>query len=137
MEQNIISRKPFLFPRSFKKIGILLTAASIATLIIIKETGIIVEPSQIALFKMVAHSGVFLGLFFIGWSRDKMEDEMTISLRLKSASSAFVFGILYSIISPIVDITFREPIQVLSGSSLLISMLLIHIMTYYILKSNR
>jgi hypothetical protein len=51
----------------------------------------------------------------VAFSRDKIEDELTIIIRLKAMSATFGFGILFTIIYPLIYLVFGDPIEYIEG----------------------
>lgn len=81
-------KKVFLLPEKFKRWGMLLFALSVLWgiyLIFIEESafGIIVEPLQ-ALKNNIAIIGTLIGLCLVAFSREHVEDELVMSLRMDS-----------------------------------------------------
>ena len=76
-------------------------------------------------------------------SKDKIEDEMLKSLRSMAYSLAFIVGVIYALIQPVLDYLIHEVVYKPSSSNgfsyfeLLLFMLLMQIMFFEILKRNR
>lgn len=94
-------------------------------------------PTQKELFRTLMLSGINLGLLFISLSRDKVEDEMTISIRLKAMAWSFTWAVFYVIIAPFMDLLFKDPIGVLAGQQVVMSMLFVYMIMYYLQKKSR
>ena len=122
-----------LLPGYFKSVGIGIIALVILTLIILKVTGMHKTPAP----REMSLNVFILGLLFIAWSEDKVEDEMTIALRLKSLGFAFVQGVLMIILEPFIDILFKNPVEMHSGQGLVIDILMVYLMIYYLQKKGR
>lgn len=129
------SKKTVGIPNYFKKIGIILLLLVLAIGIVLKLSGIEFDESTKDIRKILSLDIIILGLTFIAFANDKIEDEMTTHLRLKSMSGTFLFGIILTIINPIGNLVFNEPIaQELNYHQLIMTMLLIQISSYYGLK---
>jgi hypothetical protein len=94
------------------------------------------NPEQKDLFRILTLNAFILGLLFIVWARDKMEDEMTLSLKLKSMYWSTIWGAIYCILNPLVDLAFGEKMD-LSAQELIISMMVLYLITYYLEKRGR
>ena len=93
--------------------------------------------SQKELFRVFTLNAFIVGLLFVAWSRDKVEDEMTIAIRLKSMAFTFSWAVFYVIVKPIVDLLFKDPIQDLTGQQVVMSMLFVYLIIYYVQKIGR
>lgn len=86
---------------------------------------------------------LIVGFLIISISKDKEEDEMITSLRAKSYTLAFIFGVLYALIQPAIDAFIHHYVFEASGNNtfsyfqILWFMLLIQIMFFEVLKRNR
>ena len=88
----------FQLPSSFKTIGIIITVLASVALI---GLGIFVEDALT--FKLLAKKAMLIGLLLASVSKDKIEDELTISLRSQSYTLAFIVGVVYAMIQPDVN----------------------------------
>ena len=77
-------------------------------------------------------------------SKDKIEDEMTISLRAQSYAIAFIVGVVYALIMPYVEFGVSnvvnsggEVYKDLGDFQVLLFMLMIQLMFYHTLKRYR
>lgn len=111
--------------------------ASIITPIVIKLMGNGIFQSNKEILKLIFMDLFMLGLFFVAFSRDKVEDELTIIIRLRAMSATFGFGILCAIIYPLVGLVFGDPIEYIEGNKLIIFMLFNYLFNYYLQKRNR
>ncbi len=86
---------------------------------------------------------LIVGFLIISISKDKEEDEMIASLRAKSYTLAFIFGVLYTLIQPVVDYLVHQYVfsasenNTFSYFQVLWFMLLIQIMFFEVLKRQR
>ena len=76
-------------------------------------------------------------MLFVAWSKDKVEDEMTVAIRLKAMAWTFGWAVLYVIVKPIVDLLFKDPIQDVTGQQVVMSMLFVYLIMYYLQKIGR
>ncbi|MEM6721012.1 MAG: hypothetical protein AAF611_16900 [Bacteroidota bacterium] len=93
----------FGLPNHFKKIGIAIASVSFLSIIILKITG--VELSET--IKFISKRLLLVGLLVIALSREKVEDEMILSLRTKAFTGAFIGGVVYTLIFPAITYTVR------------------------------
>jgi len=140
---NHFHTKLRLLPNYFKKIGlgIVLIWALIVVLIFLKIINLHLSEENLSednllLLKRLIFTPLLIGLFLIGASKDKIEDELTLLIRLRSILWAFFFGTGYVILIPFMDF--------LAGSrtehkpeTIIMMMLIAYIMNYYRQKRNR
>ena len=53
--------------------------------------------------KELSKKGLLVGMLLMSLSKDKEEDELTISLRMQSYSIAFVAGVVYALVMPFIE----------------------------------
>jgi len=137
MESKRFKKEPVLLPVNFKIIGLVVMILAFVSAIIVKSVNVELMQSQKELFRVLTLNAFLLGLLFIAWSRDKVEDEMTVAIRLKSMYWTFSWAVLYVIISPFIDLLFNDPIGELAGQQVVMSMLSIYLIMYYLQKLGR
>jgi hypothetical protein len=126
-----------LLPNYWKKIGL--------TLIALIVVAAICQPYLLPGYEPAGHKNVaavfstfsMIGLFFVAFSKDKTEDEMTIRLRLQSLSFAVVASVVTVMIDPIVTILFGDPVTKTNGFNLMMQLLIGYLFLYYIRKAFR
>jgi hypothetical protein len=132
------SRNPFfLFPVYFKAMGAFLIVAAPVPLIIRLLTNVEHSNPDNYLLKVVTLDALILGLSFIAMSKDKVEDELTMFIRLRAMAAAFITGIVFVIVKPLVDLLFSTPSENITAPGGILTMLLFYIMTYYYQKRLR
>ena len=94
--------------------------------------------------KLLLQKTLLIGLLVMSLSKDKIEDEMTISLRAQSYAIAFVVGVLYALIMPYVEFGVSnvvhsggEEFKNLGDFQVLLFMLMIQLLFYHNLKRFR
>ena len=87
-------------PHQFRKVGIILFVISIISLII---AALSVDS---LLVKQIAKYGMLIALLIISISKEKIEDELSIKLRMQSYTFSFICGILYALVLPFVNYLF-------------------------------
>ena len=137
MESKINKNEAVLLPKYFKKIGLVVMILVFVPAVVVKSLNIEMVQSQKELFRVFTLNAFILGLLIVAWSKDKVEDEMTVAIRLKAMAWTFSWAVLYVIIKPIVDLLFKDPIQDLTGQQVVMSMLFVYLIMYYIQKIGR
>jgi len=94
--------------------------------------------------KLLLQKTVLVGMLIMSLSKDKIEDEMTISLRAQSYAIAFVTGVIYALVMPYVEFGVSnvvhsggEAFKDLGDFQVLLFMLMIQLMFYHNLKRYR
>ena len=128
----------FQLPNVFKKVGITLFLLSFIVLTIIKFTEN--EPLWV---RPALKQAMLVGLLVISISREKIEDELIQILRSKSYALAFIIGVIYIMLQPLVN----QVVNFILGTSeepdnmgyvqVLLFMLLIQVGFFEVLKRNR
>lgn len=138
MESKTNNKKGTRIHKHFKKMGIGIVLIALLTGLSIKILHIEMLPTQKAFFKVFTMNGFILGLLFVALAKEKIEDEMIAQMRLKAMSDTFIWAVLYVILTPFVDLIFKDPIQSLTGQQVVIAMLFGYLLNYHSQKfSNR
>lgn len=137
MEFLTNKKKYTLLPVYFKKIGIVVILLSFLPLIIVKTFDIELIKSQKELFKTLTLNILILGMVFIAWSRDKIEDEMTMSIRLSSMAWTFLWAVLLVVVRSSFDFLFHGTSSEFTAHPLVIMMLFYYLFVYYLKKQAR
>ncbi|MFY0604422.1 MAG: hypothetical protein JXQ93_10755 [Flavobacteriaceae bacterium] len=124
----------FQLSNKFKKIGWSVVAIAFVLMIAKKFVD---EPVWV---KPVLNNIFILGLLLVSLAKEKIEDEYIDSLRSQSYRLAFVIGVIYSIVQPLVEyvvdylIGGDDATMGFSYFQVLIFMLIVQIMFFYQLK---
>lgn len=138
MESKTNNNKGTRIHKHLKKMGIGIILIALLTGLSIKLLHIEMMPTQKAFFKAFTMNGFILGLLFVAFAKEKIEDEMIAQMRLKSMSQTFITAVIYVIVKPFMDLVFRDPIEDVTGQFVVLFMLLSYLLNYYIQKfSNR
>lgn len=137
MESKASKKEAVLLPKLFKKIGLIVMILAFVPAVIVKSMNIEMLPSQKELFRAFTLNAFILGLLFVAWSKDKVEDEMTVAIRLKAMAWTFNFAVLCVIVKPIVDLLLKDPIQDLTGQQVVMNMLFVYLIMHYLQKIGR
>ena len=137
MQNEKFNKQPKLLGVHFKKIGVVVMVLSMVPGLIVKTMHIVVMESQKDLLKSLSYSGFLLGLLFIALSRDKVEDELTIHIRITSMQEMFIFAVIYVMIKPLIVWVLQSPFTDVSGQQLVTLMLVGYLISYYLKKLYR
>lgn len=135
-ERNRMERfSKFLLPNRIKTPAILITVIAFVALLIIKVSG---SASDFEILRIVLKKLMLLSMLAISLSKEKEEDEMTMNIRMRSYVIAFIAGVVYFIVHPLVNylvdllITGKgTPYEMLNGFTSLWFILAIQIMFYH------
>jgi hypothetical protein len=128
--------KLFLLPNYFKKIGLGLVLTCILGMVSILVFDIKLSEEYRLLLKQLIHSPFLLGLAIIGISKDKVEDELTMFIRLKAILWAFFYVTLFVVFMPFINLI--EEKETVYSAEYIISMMLIgYLLMYYYQKLRR
>jgi hypothetical protein len=125
-----------LLPVYFKKIGLVLVLLTIAIPVAFKLSSAEVLLSNKDLLKIITKSLFMIGLTIIGFSKDKIEDEMTMIIRMKAIIMSFIYGLVFAIISPLLAF-FTDVSTYDEASTIFIQMLMMYLIWYSVLKYFR
>ena len=137
MESKLNRKKPKLLPQYFKIIGLSLIILAFAPEVIIVLSKVSILVPQKELLKLITKTVFILGLLFIALARDKVEDEMTFSIRLNVMAMAFLSAVFIVIIQPFVDILLSGSVDVITGTHIVVVMLIFYLIMYNFLKLRR
>lgn len=133
MESNY-NKKSVLLPNNMKVVGIIISIISLGAGILIKTTNEGSENSDlIALF---TYTGMILGLLLVSLSQEKIEDERVDRLRAQSMQFAFIFAAISTVIRPMIDLIFGDPIEMEQAHSVVFMMLLVYNIFFLFLKKR-
>ncbi|WP_339626188.1 hypothetical protein [uncultured Winogradskyella sp.] len=130
----------FRLPHRFMSIGIAIVLLAIAFMFV-RAFAIDGETEWL---KQLLQKTLLVGMLIMSLSRDKVEDEMTLSLRAQSYAVAFVIGVIYALVMPYVEFGVSnavhsggEAFKDLGDFQVLLFMLMIQLMFYHNLKRFR
>lgn len=130
----------FQLPNKFKAIGFGIFIISL--LFILASPFTLENYEHNDLLDKAAKSVLLLGLLAISISKEKVEDELIITLRMKSYGYAFIGGVLYVIIMPFINYLIiylyssNPKIEGVSDFTILGMLLTIQIYSFWSLKSS-
>ena len=133
----------FLLPAGYKLPGYLILLVGIIGLawkkiasIGLVFAGNLGKPEKPDAVKIMLYIIVVLGLILIAWTREKVEDELIVHMRLKAMGMAFILGIVYVVTIPFIDLLGGHIPAVLTSTQLIIGMLLIYLVSFSIQKKR-
>lgn len=133
MNKKQVSLK--LFPNYFKKISFGLIAFSILILVLNKSHVPIFDNELVKEFVKV---GVLVSLFLFAMTKDKVEDELTIKIRMNSFAISFIYGTVLMAIKPFTNLLFHNSFMIdISAYQLILTMLFLYFLSFYYYKKNR
>lgn len=127
----------FRLSHRFMNIGIAIVLLSI-TMMFVRAFAM---EGEIVWLKQLLQKTLLVGMLIMSLSKDKIEDEMTISLRAQSYAIAFIVGVIYALVMPYVEFGVSnivhsggEAYKDLGDFQVLLFMLMIQLMFYHTLK---
>ena len=127
--EDAVFKKLKLFPRWFKFLGLVIILCSVSLPWIFKS--LLVEGSN-----YLGMIYINFGLFLICFSRDKIEDEMSNIVRLKSFYRSFGAGVVGFFFLTYIENSVSDDFSQLPADTLLATILGIYLVSYYITKSK-
>ena len=132
---NKIQQDLRLLPGHFKKVafGIMLLSALLVVLYILKVLTIDKE-----IVETTAKSGFLISLLLLVVTRNKIEDELTLRIRLKAFTASFIYGVVIVIVEPFINLLFGDSFLSDKGvTELLINMFFFYFIMMFLMKKNR
>lgn len=127
-----------LLPNYFKKIAFGLIFASFL-LAILSKTKIL--PFDKETIKMVSMNVMLISFLILAMARDKIEDELTMKIRINAFAASFLFAVIFVLVQPFISIIFYGSFisnKIDKGSThLIFLMFFIYFYIFYIGKKKR
>jgi len=124
-----------LLPNYFKKIGLGFILASVVFVVSVKISGIHLTVEKKEMMKTIFWDILIIGMLFIAFSKEKDEDELTMLIRMKALASAFVYIVIFKIVSDVFGIIDHELIENMNGY--FFQMMMWYFFVYYSAKLLR
>lgn len=93
-----IQNYQYLLPNHYKKVGIALLIASLTALIARKYLF-----EDLDIVQEIGRKGMLLALLLITLSKEKIEDELITKLRGQAFAAAFIAGVIYTLVQPLIN----------------------------------
>jgi len=132
---NKIQKDLWLLPANFKKIafGIMLLSVLFVILAISKVLTIDRE-----IVKTISESTILISLLLLALTKNKIEDEMTLRIRLKAFAASFIYGAVIVVVEPFLNLLFGDRFLFEKNTvELLISMFLFYFIMMFLMKKSR
>ena len=121
-----------LLPHKFKIVGYALLAISLV-LFIISSIDLIAVENEI--IKNGFFDLVLIAFLVLALSKEKVEDERSMKLRLLAFAATFLYGVIFALISPFGSILFNGSFEIdLQANQLLFTMFLWYFGVFYFMK---
>jgi len=132
---NNIQKDLRLLPTYFKKIAFSLIGVSILFLVL-SITKLL--PLEKELVKLITKNTLLISLLLLAITSNKVEDELTHKNRLKAFAGAFIFGVVFTIVSSISNYLFPDFSNSSNTSTtyILIQMFFIYFISLYTMKKK-
>lgn len=127
-KEDAVFKKIKLFPRWIKYVGMIIFFVSA---IVPFYTELLIEGEN-----YLGLTFANLGLFIICFSRDKLEDEMSNLIRLKSFYRSVVLGFVYVFVFTAIEFIYEDEFDFIPAVQLVTFILLVYLANYYITKSK-
>lgn len=128
--------KNFGLPHSFKKIGIAIIILAFLIIIVGK-----IADFNTPTLKFILKRIILVGLLVVALAREKVEDEMIRTIRGQAFSMAFVAGVVYTLIQPLINYIAslivekdKSPLSDLGDFQVLWFLLTMHLLFFYMIK---
>lgn len=128
-KQYEIKKKIRLFPFWVKYIGIVISIFSV----IIHWSNLTDEPTSLSTFWQF---GFAIGLIILGLSKEKNEDEMTMSIRLNSVFISFFGGIIAHLFYVLLELLFGGNINSFNSLYATNYILLLYVIIFHLTKKR-
>jgi len=132
---NNIQKDLRLLPTYFKKIAFSLIGVSVLFLVL-SITKLL--PIEKELVKLITKNTILISLLLLAITSNKTEDELTHKNRLKAFAGAFIFGVVFTIVSSISNYLFPEFVSSSNTgiTYVLIQMFIIYFISIYTMKKS-
>ncbi len=114
----------------FKKIAFGIMALSIVFLILNATKILSIEKEAI---ETITKSGFLVSLLLLAVTRNKVEDERTLKIRLKAFTASFIYGVIIVIINPLINFNFMAK----SAINILITMFIFYFILVFLMKRKQ
>ncbi len=130
----------FGLPNSYKKIGIALVAVCLLFLIARKLFSMEISET----IRFISKRVVLVGLLIIVISKEKIEDEMIQNIRGRAFTMAFIVGVIYTLLQPLINYIAsfiiekdKEPLSDVGDFQVLWFLLTMYLLFFYMIKRRQ
>lgn len=124
-----------LLPTIFKKValGILLLTVLFMVLALLKTINMEGE-----LAKSIAKTGFLISLLIFALTKNKVEDELTLKIRLGAYTGSFIAGVVFLIVEPFIKLLFGDGFLFdRGGTEILVIMFLFYFVNFNLMLKKR
>lgn len=122
-----------LLPNYFNKIAWGLIGLSILIIVLFKSGFMPLEKETA---RLLAENGILISLLLFALTRDKVEDELTMRIRVTAFAASFIMGVTVAIVNPFVDLLFGGLTE-METTRLLFTMFFFYFIIFFMLKRQR
>ena len=121
-----------LLPNYFKKIGFILFLGSLI-FIISTINSLVTYPKNIDFIRLISFDITILSMLIMAMSKEKIEDELTQHIRLRSFAAAFICGVVTFIIKPLTSYIFFDKYNNfdIQGGEIVTFMFIVYFIVFY------
>lgn len=131
---NKIQKDLLLLPFFVKKIALTILSASIL-LMALSISKIIIFDKE--LIKTITDCGFLISFLLLAVTKNKIEDELTLRIRLKAFAATFIYGVVKVILELLISLVSDGSLSSGDGASqLLIGMFIFYFIMMFIMKRN-
>ncbi|NQU34164.1 MAG: hypothetical protein HQ521_13100 [Bacteroidetes bacterium] len=124
-----------LLPTHFKKVAFGIMVSSVLFLFLFLSKTLIFD-KEIAM--TISKTGILISLLILALTKNKIEDELTIRIRLIAFTGSFIGGVVWVIVEPFRELLLHDSFSSDEGATgILILMFLIYFMTFYLMLNKR
>ena len=130
------NNKDMLFPAVFRRIGEIMIAVLAVITTLARVAGLSFFDWKSPLFQVAGSTLFTIALIFIGWSRDKDDDELLSLYRLKAIKLSFFACIIYFMVIAVLNNTGIYTAPKVQGIEPVIGLLLFYYAAFQVQKKG-
>ncbi len=124
-----------LLPGIFKKIAFGLMILSVIFLILNITKTLSFEKEAV---KTITKSGFLVSLLLLAVTKNKIEDERTLKIRLKAFTASLIYGVILVVVDPIINFIFEDNFLSDKGAiDILITMFIFYFILVFLMKRKQ
>lgn len=132
---NKIQKDLLLLPVHFKKVAFGIMVLCVLFVVLSLSKVLTIEKDIV---KTIASSGFLISLLLLAITRNRIEDERTLRIRLQAFAASFIYGVGVAIIEPFINLLFDNNFLSDKGvTELLLSMFFFYFIMVFIMKRGR
>lgn len=124
-----------LLPTTFKKIGLGVLALSVL-LFLFRLLNVL--PIEKSLLLTVSQIGILISLLILALTKNKVEDELTLKIRVRAFANSFIFAVMYVIFDLFLELQFHKSPLISDGPiDVLLLMFIFYFLSFHQMLYNR